>query len=237
MSQPLPRYGAVVYGAVCYARSQSGGKKMTQRLRVLLDFTSAPDSGLDEIAGAVIDGMTGNAAYPTPPVALTVIQTQRLAFSDAVAAQAQGGPAATAAKNDARETLVESLRQNAMYVQANCNNDLATLLSSGYKAADTNHAQHPLSKPVILGVINAGTGQLQLRAKPVDNARAYEARFAVVGAGGTPGPWQNGGLFTSTRTLILQNLTPGTMYNLALRAVGGSTGYSEWSDPISHMSL
>jgi len=35
----------------------------------------------------------------------------------------------------------------------------------------------------------------------------------------------------------MTNLTPGTTYNVQVRAIGGSTGYSDWSDPSSHMSL
>ena len=32
-------------------------------------------------------------------------------------------------------------------------------------------------------------------------------------------------------------LIPGGTYNFRVRAVGGSTGYSEWSNPVGHMSL
>ena len=35
------------------------------RLRVLFAFCEAPDNALDETAGAVIQGMTGNTAFPT----------------------------------------------------------------------------------------------------------------------------------------------------------------------------
>jgi hypothetical protein len=38
-------------------------------------------------------------------------------------------------------------------------------------------------------------------------------------------------------TPALYGLTPGTTYSLQVRAVGGSTGYSDWSDAVSHMSL
>jgi hypothetical protein len=38
------------------------------------------------------------------------------------------------------------------------------------------------------------------------------------------------------RTPTKLNLTPGTNYNIQARAVGGSTGYSDWSDPVSHMA-
>jgi hypothetical protein len=42
---------------------------------------------------------------------------------------------------------------------------------------------------------------------------------------------------TQARRIILGNLTPGTTYNVQARAIGGSEGYSEWSDPMSHMAI
>jgi hypothetical protein len=39
------------------------------------------------------------------------------------------------------------------------------------------------------------------------------------------------------RRLVLENLTPGTVHAIQVRAVGGSTGYSYWSDPVSHMAM
>ncbi|MGH7976559.1 MAG: fibronectin type III domain-containing protein [Limisphaerales bacterium] len=36
---------------------------------------------------------------------------------------------------------------------------------------------------------------------------------------------------------MLTDLTPGAMYSVQVRAVGGSTGYSDWSDPVSHMAM
>jgi len=45
------------------------------------------------------------------------------------------------------------------------------------------------------------------------------------------------GQFTQGRRIVLKELTPGTTYNIQARAVGGSTGYSDWSDPISHMAM
>ncbi|MFO1481723.1 MAG: fibronectin type III domain-containing protein [Verrucomicrobiaceae bacterium] len=52
-----------------------------------------------------------------------------------------------------------------------------------------------------------------------------------------PGPYQSGGLFTNSRSMAINGLTPGGNYQFQVRAVGGSTGYSDWSDPVSHMSL
>ena len=64
-----------------------------------------------------------------------------------------------------------------------------------------------------------------------------EGRSAAVAANGTPGPWQSAGLFTNSRSTPVSGLTPGTMSTFQFRAIGGSTGYSDWSNPSGHMSL
>jgi hypothetical protein len=74
-----------------------------------------------------------------------------------------------------------------------------------------------------------------LRITPIARAKCYEVQWAAVGAGNTPGPWQPAGLFTATRSLIIPGLTPGTTYVFQMRAIGGSTGYSDWSNPVSRM--
>ena len=148
-----------------------------------------------------------------------------------------GRPRRHAAKNNARTALVDTLRILAAYVQTNCNNDLATLLSSGFEAVSSNHAQYPLTQAVIATVANGNSGQLLVTLKPVPGARHYEGRLAIVGAGGLLGPFISVGLVSDSRSIPLNNLTPGTIYSAQFRAVGGSTGYGDWSDPVSHMSL
>ena len=49
--------------------------------------------------------------------------------------------------------------------------------------------------------------------------------------------WQAVGVFTYSRPILIENLTPGTTYTMQARAIGGSTGYSDWSDPVSHMAM
>lgn len=179
----------------------------------------------------------GNAAYPTPPVLEADFDTALTEFTEAIASAAQGGPADTAAKNGKREILIGLLRQLAGYVQSKCENDLATLLSSGFDAVSTNHASTPLAAPTIKELINGMSGQLIVRVTPVANAKCYEVRHALIGPDGAPGPWQDSGLFTNSRSMAVNGLTPGGNYQFQVRAIGGSTGYSDWSDPVSHMSL
>lgn len=219
------------------------------QLRVLLNFAAASDHDLEETAGHVLTSLYGNPVYPAPPVPTADLQAALTAFTDAIAAQGQGGTQATAAKEQAREALILPLRRLALYVQSTIQGNpaygLAELLGSGFDAVSTNRAQHPLATPAILRIDNAGTGALTLRVGRVDNARMYEVESqtipspAMVAAGlkADPGPWTSSGMFSSTRGMTVTGLMSGAMYNFRLRAVGGSTGYSDWSDPVGHMSL
>lgn len=199
---------------------------------VSLTFAQLPDSELDEFAAGVIENMTGNASYTTPAVSMAALGTGRTDVVNAMADMAQGGTAATAAKNAAREVLLGLLRQEANYVQGIASEDLTVLLSSGFLAASTNRAQSPLETPSIVKILNEASTQLVLRVTPITNARTYEIRHYT-----TPGVWQSGGISTQARHIIVEGLTPGTTYTLSVRGIGGSTGHSDWSDPVSHMCM
>lgn len=199
---------------------------------VSLGFTKLSDADLVEFTGGIIDNLTGNILYPTPPVTMTALGTARTNFQNDIAAMAQGGTAATAAKNASRETLLGLLRQLANYVQGIASDNLPDLLSSGFDANSTNRTASPLATPSITKILNEMTTQLILRVTSLANAKSYETRYQV-GAG----PWQSGGVSTQARRIVVAGLTPGTTYTFSVRGVGGSTDFSDWSDPVSHMCL
>jgi hypothetical protein len=101
---------------------------------------------------AIIKGLTGNADFPAPTVDLKAVQAAVDDLSAALATQAHGGAAATAEKNNKRAALVALLRKLKHYVEDNCGNDLAVLLSSGFQAASTTRNRSPLANPSILSV-------------------------------------------------------------------------------------
>ena len=211
---------------------------MTTHPRVLINFSRATDNSLKAFADAIHLGLTGNPAFPNPAVPLSALQTAITAFSAALVAQEQGGTMATAAKKDKRDALVTLLRKLASYVEDNCDGNLTALLTSGFAAASTSHVQAHLAAPFILRILNGNTGQLRVKLRePIAHAKCYELRYAVIGSDGVVGLWQNGGLSSNFRALALNGLTPGTTYNIEIRAIGGSTGYSDWSTFVSHMSL
>jgi hypothetical protein len=204
---------------------------MNINLKVSRDFARYSDPGLDEFANGVGLAMAGNPAYPTPPVTTTVLIALNTAFRAAIAA-ATGDPEDTEAKKAAREALLDALRKNANYVQTIASHDLKMLLSSGYNAASTNHAQYPLNPPVITELSNLATGQVLLRLTPIAGAKAYHVQMSTDG-GKT---WLDGGIYTQAKRIVLAGLVPGTTYDIRARAIGGSTGCSDWSKSSPIMS-
>jgi hypothetical protein len=199
---------------------------------VSLSFARYSAAELDEFTSGVRAGLDGNPAFPNPKVSLADLAAAQLALQNALTAQAQGGPQATAAKNNAQDALINLLRIEANYVQLEGHNDLPTLLSSGFLVNSTGNATAPLETPGILALVNGNSTQLIVRGLGVDNARSYEAQIKVGN-----GAYQPAGTYPAARRMVLTGLVPGQVYTVQIRAVGGSTGYSDWSDPVSHMAM
>jgi hypothetical protein len=213
------------------------------KLRVFLGFLRSPNPTVNEYALGIIEGMKNNPAFPDPPLPIvppvppdptapTDLQTLQQAFSAACVAASNGGTQLTADMNQKGELLKDALHSLAMYVQIIGRYDLAILLSSGFEACSTNRASVPLDQPVIVALVNETSGQLLLRGGPVLNARAYQAQMSADG-GKT---WLDMGEFNGARRIVLQPVTPGTVYAAQFRALGGSTKYSAWSDSVSHIA-
>src|SRR5947207_3533814 len=137
--------------------------------KVSLGFAELSDTELDNFAQGVIEALTGNATYPTPPVTLANLQAAVGDYTAKMAAAQTGGPSDTAAKNNSRNTLEEMLRKVAAYVQMMCNEDPALLLGSGFQMQSTNRASTPLEKPQGLSIKNGAAGQLVARVDAVKN--------------------------------------------------------------------
>jgi hypothetical protein len=208
---------------------------MPQRIRIADRFKSQSAEQLVAMAGAVIAGLTNNPAFPAPTVDIKTVQAAADDLNAALAAQVHGGTAATAEKNNKMQALIVLLRKLKHYVEDNCGNDLAVLLSSGFQAAAATRDRSPLANPSILNIDFGNSAELVLKVTPIARAKCFEVRSAAVGAGNVPGSWQTAGLFTAARSMRISNLVPGTNYVFQVRAIGGSAGYSDWSNPVSRM--
>jgi hypothetical protein len=207
---------------------------MFQRIRIADRFRSQSAEQLVGMAEAVITGLTDNPAFPSLTFDLKAVQAAADDLNAALIAQAHGGPAARAERKNKQEVLVAVLRKAKHYVEDYCGNDLAVLLSSGFQPAATTRNLSPLGNPSILSIDLGKSGELVLKVSPIARAKCYEMRMAVVGANRVPEPWGATSLYTSSRIRI-ENLLPGTTYIFQVRAIGGSTRYTDWSNTVSRM--
>jgi len=203
-----------------------------QKIRVSQHFNTLTDGALSPFTGKVIVGIS-KAPFDKAPVSSADLQALLTTYDDALKASVKGGPLATAIKDAAREALIEALGKDALHVQIMSNNDLPTLLSSGYEAASSNRAQNTLGQTQVIAVENGQTGELRVRVRPVKNAKSFEGRIKAA-TGSEFGPSIT---FASSRRIIFKGLTAGVNYVMQVCAIGGSTGRGDWSDPSSRMAM
>ncbi len=203
----------------------------TPILHVSYAFADAPDFDLDNLAARHVICMTGNPAFTDPTVKPVDMGALQQTFHAALLASTNLGTDLTAAKNEARVPLVSALRLNAAYVQGRPGLTLSMLLSSGLQPTNTNHAQSKLLTPT-LTIDNGSTTELIAHLSRTDNANGYQVKVL------TPDGKELKTVDCSQgRNILIPGLTPGVIYTLLGRALGGLTGQSDWSDPVSHMCM
>lgn len=199
--------------------------------RVSLGFAQSTDAALVTVASQVINGMDA-PAFAAKPVSTAALTARTTDYQQKLAATLNRGIAETVAKNLARAALIDDLRLNAAFVQMIAGTDLPLLLASGFRATSSNRASGPLTKPIITNVDTLQSTILMVTAEVDSRARAQETRFRVAGTEA----YQSAGVQTKPSRVLFQGLIPRMTYELQIRSVGGTTGYSDWSDSVSHMA-
>lgn len=182
----------------------------------------------------VLLGLTNNTAiYPAPVPTVADTQTALDNFSAAVAATADGGPSATAKKNNLRLILVGLLRQLASYVGVACKGDMTNLLLSGFPIQKPTRAPIGiLPAPQNLTVAHGAlSGSLDAGVNPVFGAATYNWTCTAATAGAVPLTGQS-----TAASFTFSGLTPGVSYTIAGNAVGAA-GPSNWSNPASLIAV
>lgn len=202
------------------------------QIRTSRSYSRLPDLDVSAFTGGVIMGLTGNQELADPPVKPTALATLKKAFDDAIIAASEGGILATAQKDAARAALVSALNKNASYVDINCDEDLTVLLSSGYEAVNTNRTQTVLNPPLVTHAEYGQAGQIRLRVKGDPNRKAVLGRCKTM-----DGDWGPILTFRNSREILFAGLKAGTTYVLQVCGLGGSTGQSDWSEPVSKIAV
>jgi hypothetical protein len=189
-----------------------------------------PKDQLNSMAILAIVCITKNAALvPNLPVTLIALTALQASYQDAMNAAAVGGHKDTLVLKDARNDLVAALRQIAAYIQS-LNLTEAQVLTLGFDVVVWSKTPITLVAPVVSGLDNSITTQLGVYLQAVNGAKAYHVQYCT----GT-GAWVDAGIWPNTRGIVITHLTPGTVYGVRVRGVGGSEQYGPWSATVSLM--
>lgn len=216
-------------------------KPIQQVTSVSLGYKQLGGPMVSVFLGWIIACMTGNKAFPNPPVPLVAavppdpdapmdLTTRKARLDAAIAAAQGGGVLATSAKNAALQSAIDGLDANAYYVQQIARYDLTLFLTSGYQPASKNNSQSELDPPSVTGIDNGRPNELDVHLTPITNAVGYEVQTSTNGT-----DWTTVKFSTQARTIALTGLTTGTTQQVRARALGGSTGQSLWSLPMTCM--
>jgi len=207
----------------------------TKHIRVSFRFGKMIDGELVSRVESIVNGMTNSPSFSKPPVDLAALKTLLTSFSAALTAALDGGKKAIAEKNHLRGEILKQVKLLGHYVELVSNNDITTLLSSGFEPLiPTRSAPQPLAAASIKKIDYGNSGQLLVSLNHVAKASSYEVRYSAMNAGGGPGPWSSVSVAKSGTSVPCNGLNPGTVYAFQVRALG-HIGFTDWSDTVTKM--
>lgn len=205
-------------------------------LRVSYAFASLPQEEIDNFTKGVSDNLYIEPVYtaaPGPPVTKAALDASNASLTAAIAKAKAGGPARTQRRRIWFCNLTSACSASWPLL---CRPNMATISRSCSVPGSrprTDRTAVVLTKPEGVTVTNGTSGQLVVKVTKVKGCNMYEARATP--EGGAPLP----SVFTGdSQHIYLNNLTPGVMYKVEVRCLGGADpGYTDWSDPTSHRAL
>ena len=212
--------------------------KIPKLIKAAINFTkSLPEQVLSQ-AQALLKGLTGNSNFTNLPVDLNVFKADLDSYAVSIADAKDGGKKAIALRNKLGEVVIRTIKLLATYVELHCKDDMNIFLSSGFQPrSSTRTPAQPLDQPTILNIDQEPTGQLLASVNPVRNAKSYELRYGIAGAGGAgPAAWSTLTVPKAKPAVPIDGLTPGTTYAVQVRAYG-QLGYTEYSDSATRMAI
>lgn len=221
-------------------------KKKNPPIYILGGLKQMTDGVLGQILDATLKGLTANAAaYPKPPIDLTTYGNSISAYESAIPAALDGSKTAKAQKNKLKTAAIKQYEQQGKYVEAACNDDMATFLLSGFQPKTTTRSNTPPASNSIRKLERSpSSGEIDATLMRVTTAASYELRFAPVpapaaGSPGTPAAapttWTVQAVATVKAPVKITNLTPGTTYAFQARALLKTGDYTPWSDSVTLM--
>ena len=203
-------------------------------IHAVIGLAHLTDGVVSPMLDASLNGLQAHAdIYTKPPVDLTAYGGAITSFKNSIPAALDGSKAAVALKNKLRTAAVKMYKQLAHYAEANCNDDMATFLLSGFQAQPSTKTLRPPASEAIRKLRpGANSGQVKIAPMRYKGATAYDIRWSPIPPGGAPSNWASQTVTGVRPPTTIYGLTPGTTYAFQVRALT-KNGYTDWSDSVT----
>lgn len=178
-------------------------------------YTGLNPADLHELCAGAITSLTGNANFPSLPVALATMTTRNASLQTAMNEAVNNDRIKLAELRQAKVVVSNMMRETALYVNIQSNGDEIMLLSSGLTL---NKVPQPTGLPEVVvnlkAIFTNNTGKISLVWDKAKFAKSYSV-FISADEGQT---WN---MFdaTYTRRLLCESLISGTRYSFRVIAV------------------
>ena len=151
-----------------------------KRIRARLALFKMPDGDLKPLLHGSLKGLSENATiFPRPPVELAAYKAAIEAYEAAIPAALDGSKTAAAQKNSLREAAIGMYIQLAHYVEAACNEDMATFMLSGFQPKpDKKTATPPMSDAIRKVETGPNTSEMSVTLLKQKGATSHKIRWA-----------------------------------------------------------
>lgn len=151
-----------------------------KNVKLIKDYSRLSDANLDLKAQMVIINLTGNPDFPVTEPTLADFTLVKASFNTALQNSQEGGRTAVAIKNQARKTLLASMRNLSINIESQAQGDRVKLVSSGFDLAADGANVPALSGPLNFMVSDGlNTGELKLSVKASKQAISYLHEYTV----------------------------------------------------------
>src|ERR1051326_7357824 len=110
-------------------------KSTPTQIKAKLGLHDVSDTDTVKALMTAYNSLVGNPKFPNPPVDLATYKAGIDHFSALIIDAEDGGKKAISAKNKQRPVVIKMYTQLGHYVEAACNDDLATFNTSGFTQA------------------------------------------------------------------------------------------------------
>jgi hypothetical protein len=210
-------------------------KTKVPKIKPVEGYSNMTNSEVVNRASAVYTGLNGNPNFTNLPVALPDLKAEIDSVTALMAQAIDGSRKIIAETKKQVRVLIKTMRALGRYVELNCKDDESIFRSSGFEAVSTTKAPPAALTEKVRSVAHGKvSGEIVVTLKAVAKAGSYEFHYGASANGGLPTNWTTKSITSVKTPIVLDGLTPGTIYAFQARALVGNQ-FTDWSDPVTFM--